>query len=196
MSIYGEHVLLSPTFITSLRFFQDTDLGSNDGAEATYVQCGKCKSVYPMDLDALGRGKKLTCSLCEHAWWQTADRLQSLRSGWLFEDLPDDKKSEIKSNIAAGNLPVAARPLKKKGAITIFIGNCPFDYVENDIVEMFAVFGEVCSVNLVTNLDGSSKGFAFVEMQDKASGEKAIYELHETEINGRALNVALGGNRD
>jgi len=168
----------------------------NAGAASTYIQCGKCKSVYPMDEDTLGRGQKVSCSVCDHAWWQTVDRLMTLRNGWLFEDLPENKKDEIKANVAVGNSPVQAPQPKKKGSITVFVGNCPFDYAENDIQEMFAAFGEVCSVNLVTNLDGSSKGFAFVEMEEKAAGEKAINELHETEINGRSINVALGGNRN
>ena len=43
-----------------------------------YVQCGKCKSVYAINMEELGSGKKVSCSVCGHAWWQTADRAQTV----------------------------------------------------------------------------------------------------------------------
>ena len=37
-------------------------------------------------------------------------------------------------------------PPKKKGAITLFCGNLPFNYVDEDIVELFKEHGEVRSL--------------------------------------------------
>lgn len=50
---------------------------NNDETEPEhYVQCGKCKSVYAINMEELGSGKKVSCSVCGHTWWQTADRAQ------------------------------------------------------------------------------------------------------------------------
>ena len=130
-----------------------------------------------------------------------------------------------------------------KGAVTVFIGNLPFNYGDSDIENIFKPFGEVsqkltkqnspnsqnsldhcnradsplpvflsivgltpvlplmdrpsaqvASVTLVKQADGRSKGYAFVDMMEKEAGEKAIAELNGSDIDGRNLNVALGGD--
>jgi RNA recognition motif-containing protein len=52
----------------------------------------------------------------------------------------------------------------------------------------------VASVTLVKQADGRSKGYAFVDMVEKEAGEKAIADLNGSDIDGRNLNVALGGD--
>jgi cold-inducible RNA-binding protein len=71
----------------------------------------------------------------------------------------------------------------------IFVGNLSFQTSENDLNDLFAQFGEVESVSIITDRDtGRSKGFAFVAMGDD-SAEKAISQLNGKEVNGRALTV-------
>ena len=71
----------------------------------------------------------------------------------------------------------------------IFVGNLSFQTSENDLNDLFAQFGEVESVSIITDRDtGRSKGFAFVAMDDD-SAEKAISQLNGKELNGRALTV-------
>src|SRR2546430_16599730 len=71
----------------------------------------------------------------------------------------------------------------------IFVGNLSFQTSENDLNNLFAQFGEVESVNIITDRDtGRSKGFGFVAMGDD-SAEKAISQLNGKELNGRALTV-------
>ena len=93
--------------------------GGDDVEAATrhYAQCGKCRSVYALSLDALGRsGTKVSCSVCGHSWWQTADRLQELREGWTYGDIPDGRLEQIKANVAAGKKPMETKP-KVKGEV-------------------------------------------------------------------------------
>jgi len=72
----------------------------------------------------------------------------------------------------------------------IYVGNMPFSMNEDQLRQLFAEFGEVGSVNVITDRDtGRPRGFAFVEMTDDEAGNKAIEELHEREIEGRRLNV-------
>ena len=71
----------------------------------------------------------------------------------------------------------------------IFVGNLSFQTSENDLNDLFTQFGEVESVNIITDRDtGRSKGFGFVAMGDD-SAEKAISQLNGKELNGRALTV-------
>jgi RNA recognition motif-containing protein len=71
----------------------------------------------------------------------------------------------------------------------IYVGNLAFQTSENDLNDLFAPFGEVESVKIITDRDtGRSKGFGFVEMSDD-SAEKAISQLNGKEMNGRALTV-------
>jgi RNA recognition motif-containing protein len=71
----------------------------------------------------------------------------------------------------------------------IYVGNLSFQTTDSDLNDLFAQFGEVESVSIITDRDtGRSKGFGFVAMNDE-SAEKAISQLNGTELNGRALTV-------
>jgi RNA recognition motif-containing protein len=74
--------------------------------------------------------------------------------------------------------------------MNIYVGNLPFNITENELREAFVAFGEVSSVNLITDRDtGQSKGFAFVEMASNASADSAIKGLNDTSMGGRNLKV-------
>jgi RNA recognition motif-containing protein len=65
----------------------------------------------------------------------------------------------------------------------------PFSMSEADLRDLFAGYGEVVSADIITDREtGRPRGFGFVEMPDDAA-QKAIDELHEREIDGRALKV-------
>jgi len=72
----------------------------------------------------------------------------------------------------------------------IFVGNLSYDATEDDIRDAFAQYGEVSSVNVITDRDtGRPRGFAFVEMPDDSQAQTAIESLNQSEIRGRAVNV-------
>ncbi|KAJ7085388.1 hypothetical protein B0H15DRAFT_950996 [Mycena belliarum] len=56
----------------------------------------------------------------------------------------------------------------------LFVGNVPFDATEHDIRDAFKTFGEVETVRLITNLDGSSRGFGYVMFRDVESSTAAF----------------------
>jgi len=71
----------------------------------------------------------------------------------------------------------------------IYVGNLPFTASEDDIRNLFAEYGEVTSVALITDREtGRPRGFGFVEM-DEAGATKAIETLDQTEMDGRSLTV-------
>ena len=74
--------------------------------------------------------------------------------------------------------------------MNIYVGNLPFNATEDQLRSAFAAFGEVSSVNLITDRDaGQSKGFAFVEMAQNSAADSAIKGLNDTEMGGRNLKV-------
>ena len=73
--------------------------------------------------------------------------------------------------------------------MNIYVGNMPFSMDEGALRSLFEEYGEVDSVNVITDRDtGRPRGFGFVEMGDEGA-QKAIAELHEREVEGRRLNV-------
>ena len=73
--------------------------------------------------------------------------------------------------------------------MTIYVGNLSYQARENDLSELFSAFGNVDSVNIISDkFTGRSRGFAFVEMDDE-SGANAIESLHDTEFMDRTLVV-------
>ncbi len=75
--------------------------------------------------------------------------------------------------------------------MNIYVGNLSWDLTEQDLLEMFAPYGEVVSAKIVTDKfnNNRSKGFGFVEMSDSEAGNAAITALHGTEIMGRSIVV-------
>jgi len=72
----------------------------------------------------------------------------------------------------------------------IYIGNIPYSKTEEDVQDLFAEFGEVTSVQFVSDRDtGRFRGFGFVEMADGNSADEAISNLEGKELDGRTLRV-------
>jgi len=74
--------------------------------------------------------------------------------------------------------------------MNIYVGNLDYGTTNQSLQEIFAEFGNVENVNIVTDREtGRSKGFGFVEMTEKNEGIKAISKLNGKEINGREIKV-------
>ena len=86
--------------------------------------------------------------------------------------------------------------------MSIFVGNLPFRAEREDVIQLFAPFGEVLNCSLPLERDtGRKRGFAFIEMADEAIELKAIDGLQGTELMGRPLIInkaeprSSGGSR-
>ena len=74
--------------------------------------------------------------------------------------------------------------------MSIFVGNLPFRAEREDVVQLFAPFGEILNCSLPLERDtGRKRGFAFVEMADEAIEATAIDGLQGTELMGRPLRI-------
>ena len=74
--------------------------------------------------------------------------------------------------------------------MSIFVGNLPFRAEREDVLELFAPFGEVTNCSLPLERDtGRKRGFAFIEMADEALETTVIESLQGSEMMGRALRI-------
>ena len=76
----------------------------------------------------------------------------------------------------------------------IYVGNLAFTTDADEIRDLFSDYGEVESVNLITDRDtGRLRGFGFIEMS--SGGNEAIEALNQKEVGGRTLTVNLAKPR-
>ena len=74
--------------------------------------------------------------------------------------------------------------------MSIFVGNLPFRAEQEDVAELFAPFGDVANCALPLERDtGRKRGFAFVELADPDSEDRAIEALQGAELMGRPLRI-------
>ncbi|MBV7334220.1 RNA-binding protein [Chloroflexi bacterium TSY] len=74
--------------------------------------------------------------------------------------------------------------------MNIYVGNISFQLTEDGLRTAFEEFGEVTSVNIITDREtGRSRGFGFVEMASATEGQAAIDGLNGVELDGRPLRV-------
>ena len=72
----------------------------------------------------------------------------------------------------------------------LYVGNLPYSAAEQDLQELFEKVGPVESVTVMRDMaTGRARGFGFVEMATDEGAQKAITELHESQLGGRTLTV-------
>jgi len=81
--------------------------------------------------------------------------------------------------------------------MNIYVGNLSYRLQEKDLQGIFAEYGEVTSVKIITDkFTRRSKGFGFVEMTDDNAAQKAIGELDGAEVEGRNIKVNQARQRE
>ena len=72
----------------------------------------------------------------------------------------------------------------------LYVGNLPYSVTESALRELFAPAGEIASVAVITDRETARpRGFAFVEMADAASAQKAITLVNGKTLDDRQLTV-------
>ncbi|MBE0571438.1 MAG: RNA-binding protein [Ignavibacteriaceae bacterium] len=73
----------------------------------------------------------------------------------------------------------------------LYVGNLPWTFSNNQLMDTFKPFGNVISAKVVTDKEsGKSRGFGFVEMENDYGANSAIKALNGSELSGRKLVVA------
>jgi RNA recognition motif-containing protein len=74
--------------------------------------------------------------------------------------------------------------------MNIYVSNLSFNVQDGDLKEFFTPYGDVSSAKIINDkFTGKSRGFGFVEMSDDESAKKAIAELDQSTVDGRAIKV-------
>lgn len=74
--------------------------------------------------------------------------------------------------------------------MNIYVGNLAFSVEEDELKDTFTEFGNVASVKIITDrFSGKSRGFGFIEMENKDDVEKAISEANGALLQGKAIIV-------
>ena len=92
-----------------------------------------------------------------------------------------------------------SRKRKSRKRVEIYVGNLSYDVRDRDLRKLFEPFGKVSSARIIANkFNGKSKGFGFVEMEDRAESLSAIRSLNGKEFRGRktVVNEAKSRPRD
>lgn len=80
--------------------------------------------------------------------------------------------------------------------MNIYVSNLSYSTDADSLQQLFAEYGEVTSANIITDREtGRSRGFGFVEMPNDDEAQKAIEELHETDFQGKTINVSVARPR-
>lgn len=74
--------------------------------------------------------------------------------------------------------------------MNIYVGNLSWTMTDDDLSNLFTQYGSVTSAKILKDkMNGRSKGFGFVEMEDDEAAKTAIASLNESEVQGRKLIV-------
>jgi RNA recognition motif-containing protein len=77
----------------------------------------------------------------------------------------------------------------------LYVGNLPYNATEDDLRALFAQYGAVQSVSIMTDREtGQPRGFGFVEMNEGAND--AIAALDQKDYGGRNLRVNIARPRE
>ncbi len=72
----------------------------------------------------------------------------------------------------------------------VYVGNLPWSVDQEKLKEMFSSFGEITEATVISDkFSGRSKGFGFVTFANEADAAKAVTEMNEKDVEGRALKV-------
>lgn len=77
-------------------------------------------------------------------------------------------------------------------ATKLYVGKLSYDTTEDQLKKAFEEHGTVVTCQLITDRDsGQSKGFAFVEMEDKSAADAAIEAMNDKDLDGRTIVVNI-----
>ena len=78
----------------------------------------------------------------------------------------------------------------------IFVAGLPYDLDDAELMEIFEKFGTVISAKVAIDREtGKSRGFAFVEMPDRAEAIDAIENLNDISLGKKPMVVKAAEER-
>jgi len=110
-----------------------------------------------------------------------------------LSDAPVDNIDTESSDNDFGDSSMSNSNQREQGS-SIYVGNIPFEVSEGELIEIIDSkdCSDYSSVRLVIDKNsGMSRGFGYVNFDDKAIAEGAVDKLQDISVNGRNLRVEL-----
>lgn len=76
--------------------------------------------------------------------------------------------------------------------MNIYVGNLPLEVTEDELRQIFVIFGEVISVIIMNDKyigSGQPRAYGYVQMPSKSRGQAAIISLQDKRLRGQAIKV-------
>merc|ERR1711865_297882 len=132
------------------------------------------------------------CIDCSEEWFDTAED-QQFRYDKGFAETPKrckDCRWAKKVRMEGGDPTAKGKGKGKKGAggdeNTVFVRGLPFAATEESLNKDFGECGEIVTLRMPLNEEGSCKGFCFIKYTDKEGMDKAM-KFNETDYGGRTI---------
>src|SRR5262245_50989360 len=94
------------------------------------------------------------------------------------------------TRISCAHEPVPRHPQETHMSRKLFVGNLPYETMEQDLETLFGQAGAVETVTVMRDrVTGRARGFAFIEMASDDDAQKAITQFNGHQLGGRALTV-------
>ena len=71
----------------------------------------------------------------------------------------------------------------------IFVGNLPFDLTKDELLQVFANYGEILNVRMLFDSQGRFRGIAYIDFSDDTMAKNAIAEMNGVQVKARAMKV-------
>ena len=72
----------------------------------------------------------------------------------------------------------------------LYVGNLPYKATDEDLTSLLSPVRDVASARVMRDkATGRARGFGFVEMTTDEAAQKAIEQLHQHQMDGRAIVV-------
>lgn len=127
--------------------------------------------------------------MCGNTWFQSKDRVMTLRPGMELVTLPQMELERVALNKQEG------KPANFVGDAKLYVGNLAFECTEQVIYDEFSKLGNVGEISMVyDNESGRPRGFAFVTMRTQEDANKVIQAMNGFEIMGRELSIREANN--
>jgi RNA-binding protein 39 len=79
----------------------------------------------------------------------------------------------------------------QSGPLKLYIGNLNVNITEEMLKGIFEPFGEIDAILLARNEMGYSRGFGFIQFSSADDGRKAMEQMNNFELAGKAMKVSL-----
>jgi RNA recognition motif-containing protein len=110
--------------------------------------------------------------------------LATFQNTSVFSPLSSVSRTFVSSNVNMSDI-VSDAPINYQ----VYIGNLPFETEKDQLTELVSPAVGLKNVRFLTDPEGRSRGFAYLDFQSQAEAVEATKTLAGLEISGRALKV-------